>query len=542
MRLIVDVAAEIGLPADALELYGPYKAKIPLDVSPSGSSEGELVVVTAMTPTPAGEGKTTTSIGLVQGLARIGRRPVLTLREPSIGPVFGIKGGGTGGGKSLVEPQADINLHFTGDSHAVVSAHNLLAAMADAAVYHRTHPDLDAGRLEWRRVINSEDRGLRRIVTGLGGRTNGPMREAGFDIDAASEIMAVLALTTGYDDLRTRLKRLVVAFSRDGKPITAGELNAVGSMMALLKDAIKPNLVQTLEGQPALVHTGPFGNIAHGNNSILADKLAVRCGDIVVTEAGFGADLGLEKFVHIKTRSGGVLPSAVVVVATVRALRWHGGVPVRETQSANLEAVQRGLPNLENAIHIARSFGLPAVVAINRFPDDETEEISAVRRAALDAGASSVAETHGFARGGEGAMELAEAVVSACKGPVEPSYLYPLDASIPDKVEALAHGVYGAADVSWERTALREAQRYADLGWGNLPICMAKTHLSISADPRVQGRPRDYTFPITGLRIAAGAGFVYPLAAEIQTLPGLPREPNAFGIDLDEHGNVVNLV
>ena len=542
MRPIVDVATEIGLPTDALELYGPYKAKVPLDVSPTGSSEGELVVVTAMTPTPAGEGKTTTSIGLVQGLARIGKRPVLTLREPSLGPVFGIKGGGTGGGKSLVLPHADINLHFTGDAHAVASAHNLLAAMADAAAYHRTHPDLDAGRLEWRRVINSEDRALRRIVAGLGGRANGPMREAGFDIDAASEIMAVLALTTGYADLRARLGRIVVAYSREGKPITAAELNAVGSMMALLKDAIKPNLVQTLEGQPALIHTGPFGNIAHGNNSILADKLAVRCGDIVITEAGFGADLGLEKFVHIKTRSGGVLPSAAVIVATVRALRWHGGVPIREVQSTNLEAVHRGLPNLANAIHVARSFSLPAVVAINRFPDDGAEEISAVKRAALDAGASAVAETHGFADGGEGARDLAEVVVSACKGPVEPSYLYPLDASITDKVDALARGVYGAADVSWERNALRDAQRYADLGWGNLPICMAKTHLSISADPRVQGRPQGYTFPISGLRIAAGAGFLYPLAAEIQTLPGLPKEPNAFRIDVDEQGNVVNLL
>ncbi len=542
MRPIVDVAGDMGLPIDALELYGRYKAKVPLEAFSGRPAQGQLVVVTAMTPTPMGEGKTTTSIGLVQGLARIGRRPVLTLRQPSIGPVFGIKGGGTGGGQARVMPDTEINFHFTGDAHAVASAHNLLAALADAAVNHGTVPGLDASGLEWRRVSNIGDRALRHITTGLGGRSNGPMREAGFDIDAASEIMAVLALSTGYDDLRARLARMVVGYFRDGRPVTASDLNSVGAMMALLKDALKPNLVQTLEGQPTLVHTGPFGNIAHGCSSILADRLALGCGDIVVTEAGFGADLGFEKFVHIKTRSGGVPPSAAVVVVTVRALKWHGGVALRELTSANLDALRRGLVNMEHAIGIVRGVGLPAVVAINRFPDDQPDELDSVRSAALQAGAHAVAESHGFSQGGPGATELAEAVVSACKEPSHLTYLYPLEASIEEKVDALARQVYGAAEVRWERSALRQARRYTDLGWGDLPICMAKTHLSVSADPRALGRPQGHTFPIAGIRISAGAGFVYPLAGEITTMPGLPREPNAFGIDINEKGDIVGLV
>ena len=542
MRPIVEVAGDMGLPADALEPYGRYKAKVPMDAFPNGNTKGQLVVVTAMTPTPMGEGKTTIAIGLVQGLARLGRRPVLALREPSLGPVFGIKGGGTGGGRSRVMPDTEINLHFTGDAHAVAAAHNLLAAIAEAAVHYRTVPDLDASGIEWRRVTNVGDRSLRSIVTGLGGRGNGPVRHSSFDIDAASEIMAVLSLSTGYDDLRSRLGRLLVGYSRDGKPITASDLNVVGSMMALLKDALKPNLVQTEEGQPALVHTGPFGNIAHGSSSILADRLALSCGDVVVTEAGFAADLGFEKFVHIKSRSGGTPPASAVVVVTVRALKWHGGVPVRELANANLDALCKGLGNMEHSIGIVRHFGLPSVVAINRFPDDQPDEIEAVKRAALDAGAHAVAESHAFARGGDGSMELAEAVISACKEPSQFHYLYPLEATIQEKVDILARQVYGAGDVSWERDALRQARRYAELGWGNLPICMAKTNLSISADPRLLGRPQGYTFPITGIRISAGAGFIYPLAGEINTLPGLPRTPNAFKIDVDEKGNVVGLL
>ena len=542
MRPIVDVAGDAGLSPDSLEPYGRYMAKVPLEAFPQRSPDSQLVLVTAMTPTPLGEGKTTTSIGLVQGLARLGRRPVLTLRQPSVGPLFGVKGGGTGGGRARVMPDTEINLHFTGDAHAVASAHNLLAAMADAAVYHGTMPGLEVSGLEWRRVTNVEDRALRRIVTGLAGRGNGPMREAGFDIDAASEIMAVVALSTDYDDLRVRLGRLVVGYSSDGSPVSASDLNAVGAMMALLKDALKPNLVQTLEGQPALVHTGPFGNIAHGCSSILADRLALSCGDTVVTEAGFGADLGLEKFIHIKARSGGVSPSTAVLVVTVRSLKWHGGVGMKELTSPNLDALKRGLCNMEHAIEIVRLFGLPTVVAINRFPNDTPEEVEEVKRSGRDAGAYAVAESHGFSQGGAGTTELAEAVVSACKQPSQPKYLYPLEASIEDKVETLARQVYEAGDVRWERTALRQAQRYTERGWGELPICMAKTHLSTSADPRARGRPRGHTLPIAEIRIAAGAGFVYPLAGDIQTLPGLPRRPNAHAIDLDEKGNVVGLV
>ncbi len=542
MRPIVEVAGDMGLPADVLEPYGRYKAKVPMDAFPYGNTQGRLVVVTAMTPTPMGEGKTTTCIGLVGGLARLGRRPVLTLREPSLGPVFGIKGGGTGGGRSRIMPDTEINLHFTGDAHAVASAHNLLAAVTEAAVHHRTMPDLDASGIEWRRVTNVGDRSLRSIVTGLGGRENGPVHDAGFDIDAASEIMAVLALSTGYDDLRVRLGRLLVGYSRDGNPITASDLNVVGSMMALLKDALKPNLVQTEEGQPALVHTGPFGNIAHGSSSILADRLALSCGDIVVTEAGFATDLGFEKFVHIKTRSGGAPPDAAVVVVTVRALKWHGGTPARELANANPDALRRGLGNMEHAVGIVRHFGVPSVVAINRFPDDRPDEIEAVKRAALDAGTHAVVESHAFSQGGAGATELAEAVVSACKEPSQLRYLYPLEATIQEKVDIVARQVYGAGDVSWERAALRQARRYTELGWGNLPICIAKTNLSISAEPRLLGRPQGYTFPVTGIRVSAGAGFVYPLAGQINTLPGLPRTPNAFKIDVDDKGNVTGLL
>ena len=542
MHPIANVASDMGLPGEMLHPYGRYMAKVELEAIPDGPASGQLVIVTAMTPTAMGEGKTTTSIGLVQALARLGERPVLTLRQPSIGPVFGIKGGGTGGGKSRVMPDTEINLHFTGDAHAVASAHNLLAALADAAVYHGSLTDFDASGLEWQRVTNAGDRPLRRIVTGLGGKANGPMRETGFDIDAASEIMAVMALSTSYDDLRSRLGRLVVGYTKDGRPVTASELNAVGTMMALLKDALKPNLVQTTEGQPVLVHTGPFGNIAHGNNSILADRLALRYGDIVVTEAGFGADLGFEKFVHIKTRSGGTPASAAVVVVTARALKWHGGVPRRELTSPNVEALSRGLPNMEHAVGLVRLLGIPAVVAINRFPDDQQEEIDAIKRAAIHTGAHAVAESSVFADGGLGALELAKAVLSACKEHSEVKYLYSLEASIEDKVDALARNIYGAGEVQWDGASLQQAQRFTSLGWGTLPICMAKTHMSISGDPSMRGRPQGYTFSITGLRIAAGAGFLYPMAGDIRTMPGLPRSPNAARIDIDESGNVVGLL
>ena len=541
MRPIFEVAGEMGLAEEVLDPYGRYMAKVRLEAIPEGPTNAKLVVVTAMTPTPLGEGKTTTSIGLVQGLALLGRRPVLTLRQPSIGPVFGIKGGGTGGGRSRVLPDTDINLHFTGDAHAVASAHNLLAALAEAAVHHRTLPDVEPQGLGWRRVTNAGDRALRQIISGVGGRASGPMRETGFDIDAASEIMAVLALSTGYEDLRARLGRLVIGYAKDGHPVTASDIEAVGAMMALLKDAIKPNLAQTGEGQPAFIHAGPFGNIAHGSNSILADRLASGYGDIIVTEAGFGADLGFEKFVHIKTRAGGISPSAAVVVVTARAIKWHGGAAMKDLASSDEQALTRGMANMAHAIGIVRHFGLPPVVAINHFIDDRPEELEAIRAAALESGAHAVAVTRGFAEGGQGATELAKAVLSASEAPSQLRYLYPLEASLQEKVEILGKEVYGAGEVKWDRVALRQAERYTALGWGNLPICMAKTNLSISADPSLRGRPQGYVFPITGVRISAGAGFVYPMAGDIVTLPGLPKQPNAQGIDLDPAGNVVGM-
>ena len=539
MRLIADVAVEMGLPADALEPHGHYMAKVPLEAFPPAKADAPLVIVTAMTPSPPGEGKTTTAIALVEGLARIGRRPVLTIREPSMGPFFGIKGGGTGGGMARVEPEADINLHFTGDAHAIASAHNLLAAMTDAAAFHGTVPDLDPSLIAWKRVTNAEERSLRRIVSGLGGRANGPMRETGFDIDAASEIMAILALTTGYDDLRKRLGRIVVGARRDRTPVTAADVGAVGAMMALLRDAVKPNLVQTLEGNLAIIHTGPFGNIAHGNSSILGDLLAAGCGDIVVTEAGFGADLGFEKFVHIKTRMGGHPPSVAVVVVTVRALKYHGGDAAKDGAPADDAALERGLPNMEHVIELVTSTGLKAVVAINRFPQDTRREVEAVERAALAAGAHAVVESHGFARGGEGTVELAQAVVEAAQGPARLNYAYDLADSPEEKIEKLARKFYGAAEVQWAPEASRQTRRFVEQGAGLMPICMAKTHRSLSADPTLLGRPRGHTFPIVEMRISAGAGFLAPLAGAIPTLPGMPRKPNALGIDLDDEGRVV---
>ena len=542
MRPILDVARDLGLPADAVEPYGRFMAKVPLEAFPPQRQDTPLVVVTAITPTPAGEGKTTTAIGLTEGLARIGRRPVLTIRQPSMSLLFGQKGGGAGGGKARVVPEAEVNLNFTGDSHAIASAHNLLAAMADAAVYYRTSPGLTAAGLEWRRVVNTQDRALRHVVVGMGGRGNGPLRETGFDVDAASEIMAVLALATDYDDLRARLGRLVVGFtSPEGKPVTASDVGAVGAMMVVLKDALKPNLVQTLEGNPALVHTGPFGNIAHGCSSVLADRLGLACGDIVVTEAGFGADLGLEKFMHIKVRSSALRPSAAVVVVTLRALKYQGGAPLKEVEAPNGEALAQGIPSLEHALEIVKAFGLPAVVAINRFPQDAPQELEAVRRAALAAGALAVADSFAFAQGGEGTRDLAQAVLEACRRSSEPRFLYPLEASIPAKVDAIAKQVYLAGDVQWEDDAQQQAERYTRLGWGNLPVCMAKTPFSLTADSSAKGVPRGHTFRVTGIRIAAGAGFVYPLAGDIQTLPGLPRHSNALQFDLDAQGNVVGL-
>ena len=542
MRAIAEIASDLGLSWDELHPYGRDKAKVPLVQFPTTDHPAKLIVVTAITPTPAGEGKTTTSIGLVDGLRRIGKRPVLTIRQPSLGPLFGRKGGGTGGGLASAYPANDINLHFTGDFHAIESAHNFLAAIADNAARAGDIAGFNGEQITWRRVTDAEDRALRHIVTGIGGRIDGPLRETGFDISAASEIMAILALASDLEDLRQRLGDIVVGWTSDNVPVTARELSAVGSMMVLLKDAIEPNLVQTLEGTPTLVHTGPFGNIAHGCSSIIADRLAVAGGDYVVTEAGFGADLGFEKFMDIKVRQGGVEPSAAVVVATVRGLKWHGGVAMDEMATPNVEAVHDGSANLRHAIHIVNRYGLPAVVAINRFPDDSPEEVAEVQRAALEGGALAAIEAKGYTEGGAGMTELAEAVAAAAdSGEASIELLYADEEPIQKKVEMLATQLFMAGSVSWGPRTRTTARRFENNGW-EFPICVAKTHLSISANPRLRGAPEGHTFPVTEFRIAAGARQVICLAGDIMTLPGLPSNPNAFDIDLTADGEVVGLL
>ncbi|MCH2530247.1 MAG: formate--tetrahydrofolate ligase [Dehalococcoidia bacterium] len=542
MRKIDDIAIDMGLDPSKLEPYGHDKAKVPLDAFPNVDDKAKLIVITAITPTPAGEGKSTTAVGLVQGLAKIGKKPVLTIRQPSLGPVFGHKGGGTGGGKSTVEPAVDVNLHFTGDFHAIESAHNLLAAMVDNAVFRNSIEGFDASGVTWRRVTDAEDRALRTIMTGGGGRLNGPVRETGFDINAASEIMAICSLAESYSDLRDRIGDIVVGWKRDRKtPVTAREINAVGSIMALLRDAIKPNLVQTSEGQPAIVHMGPFGNIAHGCSSILADNLAMNCGDYVVTEAGFGADLGFEKFMDIKVRQGGPEPSLAVIVTTIRGLKWHGGVTISEMESPNPEAVRKGSENLKNALRIVNMYGLQAVVAINRFPTDSKDEITMVKEVAKSAGAFSVQEADGFMSGGDGMTDLATAVVEAANQPTEVKLLYEDKDSFFDKVEYLAKSLYLSRDVTWGPMTKTTARRFADNGW-NFPVCMAKTHLSISADPKLKGAPTGHTLPIRELRILAGARQIVALAGDIITLPGLPSQPNAWDIDLDNDNKITGIL
>ena len=543
MKPIKSVADHLGLNPDVLINYGPHMAKIPMDLlpGPDFKQRGKLVVVTAMTPTPAGEGKTTTSIGLVNGLSKLGHKAVLTIREPSIGPVFGIKGGGTGGGNSKVLPEDEINLHFTGDAHAVASAHNLLSAMTDNAIQRGLIAGIFPKDIIWPRLTNVPDRSLRTTITGLGGSPNAPLRESAFRIDAASEVMAILALADGLEDLRTRLGRLVVGFSADKTPITASHIGAVGSMLALLRRAIEPNLVQTNEGNPAILHAGPFGNIAHGCSSVIADRLALSMADFVITEAGFGADLGFEKFINIKCRESGLRPSAAVVVATVRALKWHGGVPKKELELENLSALEAGSSNLEHALKIVRNTGLPAVVAINRFPTDTPKEITRLKQLAESYGAMAAVESFAFTDGGNGATELAEAVNSATNTPSQVTYAYDSGASLQEKVHALATKVYNASDVQWEPAAKRKIKQYEENGWGKLPVCMAKTHLSISHNPRLKGAPKDYQFPIRDVQISAGAGFVYTLAGEIQTLMGLPGKPNALDIDVNSKGEIIGL-
>ena len=548
MEPITKIADDLGIDSEHVLPYGRYKAKISLDaLRDAKDRQGKLVVVTGITPTPAGEGKTTTAIGLTQGMGRLGHKVVVNLREPTLGPIFGIKGGGTGGGKARIVPEDEINIHFTGDAHAVASAHNLLAALVDNAVFRNAIPDFEATGIHWTRVTDASDRGLRQVVAGVGGTGYGPLREARFDIVSASEIMAILALTDGPQDLRERISRIVVGVTRGGEPVSVGRLGVEGSLMTLLHQTVMPNLVQTTEGQPAVVHAGPFGNIAHGCSSILADKLAVGYADYVITEAGFASDLGFEKFMHIKTRpspgyGGGLLPSAAVLVASARALKWHGGARRRDLDQPNVESVFAGGPNLAHHVGIVKGFGLPVVVAINRFSSDSAEELDAVRQIAMNAGATSAVECDGFARGGAGSEELAQAVVEATQTGSEITYAYPLEASAQDKVLALAQKVYGAADVTWSADARRQLQYFESQGWGNLPVCMAKTHLSISHDPSMRNRPQGYTFPVNDIRASVGAGFLYALAGRIETLPGLPTRPRALDMDVTADGEVVGIL
>ena len=542
MRPIADVIGAMGLRWDDLEPYGRDTAKVPLGAFPAAAHPAKLVVVTAITPTPAGEGKTTTTLGLTDGLSQIGKRAIAAIRQPSLGPLFGRKGGGTGGGRATAEPGVDINLHFTGDFHAIESAHNFLAAMTDNAVREGMVRGFLPAGVTWRRVTDAEDRALRRIVIGVGGAADGPLRETGYDISAASEIMAIMALARDYDDLRARLASVVVGWTGVRTPVTAREVNAVGSMMVLLKDALKPNVVQTQEGNPVVVHTGPFGNIAHGCSSIVADRLAQACAEYVITEAGFGADLGFEKFMDIKVRQGGPAPSAAVVVATVRGLKWHGGVDLADMAQPDVEAVHRGTANLRHAIHIVNRYGLPAVVAINRFPDDHPDEIAEVQRAALEAGALAAVEAKGFAEGGSGMRDLAHAVVQAVEaGDAHVTLLYRDEDRVTAKVTALATQVFMAGDVTWGPRTLTTAKRFEDNGW-DFPICVAKTHLSISANPRLRGAPEGHIFPVSEFRIAAGARQIICLAGDIVTLPGLPATPNAFGVDLTADGRAIGLL
>ena len=538
MLPIAEIAAQLGLDPEVIIPQGKYKAKIALDAIRQDGHRGKLVVVTGITPTPAGEGKTTTAVGLTQALGRLGKNVVATLREPSLGPIFGIKGGGTGGGLSNVVPEDEINIHFTGDAHAVGSAHNLLAALTDNAVQRGQIPGFHPTGMTWRRVTDVEDRALRTIVTGMGGSANAPVRDTGFDIVTASEIMALLALSTGLENLRERLSRIVVGFTDDGAPVTADDIGAVGSMMSLLRYAILPNLVQTTEGQPVIVHTGPFGNIAHGCSSVVGDRLALGYADYVLTEAGFGADLGFEKFMHIKARFNGLEPSAAVLVASVRALQSHGGVRRRDLGTPNAEAVSKGMANLVHLIGMIKKFNLPVVVAINQFPTDTPEEIALVKKATEEAGAFAAVESRVFTEGGAGAIELAEALIAATEGPdPEITYLYPTDAPLREKVLALAKIVYGADDVQWPLAARRQLRRYEELGWGDLPVCMAKTHLSLSHSPTLIGKPEGYTFQISEVRASIGAGFIYPIAGNIMTLPGLPGSPRS--LDVDAKGNIL---
>lgn len=542
MRPIAEIAQKAGIADEYLESYGRYKAKVdPRLLKESDRPEGKLILVTAITPTPAGEGKTTTTIGLADGLRHIGKNAVVALREPSLGPVFGIKGGAAGGGYAQVVPMEDINLHFTGDFHAIGAANNLLAAMLDNHIYQGNALHIDPRRITWRRCVDMNDRQLRFITDGLGGRVNGVPREDGYDITVASEIMAVFCLSSSITDLKERLSRIVVGYTYDEQPVTAGQLGAVGAMAALLKDAIKPNLVQTLEGTPAFVHGGPFANIAHGCNSVMATRMAMKLGDYAVTEAGFGADLGAEKFLDIKCRMAGLRPSAVVMVATVRALKMHGGLAKTDLGREDLGALEAGLPNLlRHVSNIVNVYKLPCVVAVNRFPTDTDAEISLVIEKCRALGVRTVLSTV-WADGGAGGTELAEEVVRLCELPNDFSFSYPLEDSIEDKIAAVVRRIYGGDGVTFAPAASKEVARLTALGYGDLPVCMAKTQYSFSDDPAKLGAPEGFTVTVRNVKVSAGAGFIVALTGDIMTMPGLPKVPAAQRIDVDENGRISGL-
>jgi formate--tetrahydrofolate ligase len=551
VKPISEIARAMNLSDDDIDLYGKFKAKVSLDVLKKFAEQpnGKYVVVTSITPTPLGEGKTTTSVGLGMALNRVGQRAAVCLRQPSLGPTFGIKGGATGGGLARVLPVDDINLHLTGDTHAVALAHNLLSAFIDNSLFNDNPLAIDPHTITWTRVVDVSDRALRKILLGLGGRDGGLPREASFDLAASSEVMAVLALATSLRDLRERLGRIVIGTTRAGQAITARDLQCAGAMTALLRDALKPNLLQTTEHTPAFIHAGPFGSIAHGSNSILADQIALKLNAYVVTETGFGSDLGMEKFFNIKCRYSGLRPNAVLLVATTRALKMHGGVgnviagkPLpEELAKENLTALERGCANLIKHIENALQFGVPVVVAVNRFETDTDREIALIEKIARDSGAEGAFVSDAFARGGAGAISLAEAIVHACKQPAQFKFLYANELPIKDKIERIADRIYGADGVEYAPLAEQKIKLCADLGFEHLPICMAKTNLSLSHDEKLKGRPRRFRIPVRDIRLSAGAGFLTPLCGDIRTMPALPRVPAGTRVDVDDDGNIIGL-
>ena len=542
MQHIRQIAAKLDICEDDLEMYGKYKAKISLDAwnKVKNDKDGKLILVTAINPTPAGEGKTTTSVGLADALNKQGKKVAVALREPSLGPCFGLKGGAAGGGSAQVVPMEDINLHFTGDFHAITTAHNLLAAVIDNHIQQGNALDIDVRRVAWKRVLDLNDRALRHVVIGMGGKAHGVPRETGFDITVASEMMAILCLSSDLEDMKKRLGQIVVAYTRDGRAVRADELNVTGALTLLFKDAIKPNLVQTLEGTPALIHGGPFANIAHGCNSVMATKFALKFADVVVTEAGFGADLGAEKFLDIKCRFAGIHPDAVVIVATVRALKMHGGLPKTELGKVDMAALEKGLANLTKHIENVQKFGLPAVVAINAFPTDTREELDFVEEKCVAMGAS-VALSEVWAKGGEGGLELADKVMEAMEKPSNFRFMYEVEQSIPEKIGAVAREIYGADGVDFTGPAKKQLAEIEALGLDKMPVCMAKTQYSLSDDPTKLGRPEGFRITVKELRISAGAGFIVALTGDILTMPGLPKKPAAENMDIDVQGRITGL-